>query len=168
MKIGGWDIILGVDWMYQFSPTSFDFKQLKIILCNDNESIFLEGMVENPVVRKMKGRTIKQCRQEEWRSKAICNIQIESEVPETLSDLQKEFLDVFESPTILPPERQLDHQIPLKSDSKPFKLKSYINSHFQKSEIEKQVVEMLKNGIIQPSSSLFASPLLLVRKKYGL
>lgn len=47
MKIGGSDIILGVDWMYYFSPISFDFKQLKVTLSNNNESFLLEGMVEN-------------------------------------------------------------------------------------------------------------------------
>lgn len=65
MKLGGWDIILGVDWMYQFSPISFDFKQLKITLSNDKETILLEGLVENPVVKKMSGKTVKKCREEE-------------------------------------------------------------------------------------------------------
>jgi hypothetical protein len=36
-----------------------------------------------------------------------------------------------------------------------------------KTEIEKQIEDMLKKGIIQPSSSLFFSPILLVKKKDG-
>lgn len=71
---------------------------------------------------------------------------------------------MFESPTT---ERHLDHHFPLKPESQPFKLKPYRYPHFQKSKIEKQVVEMLQNGIIQPSSIPFASPVLLVRKNYG-
>lgn len=35
----------------------------------------------------------------------------------------------------------------------------------KKTEIEKQIQEMLKSGIIQPSTSPFSSPILLLKKK---
>jgi hypothetical protein len=46
-------------------------------------------------------------------------------------------------------------------------VKPYRYAPHQKSEIEKQVADMLKRGVIQESTSPFASPVLLMRKKYG-
>ncbi|XP_027166082.1 uncharacterized protein LOC113766055 [Coffea eugenioides] len=83
----------------------------------------------------------------------------------TVSTAQSQ--DVFSEPKQLPPKRSFDHQIPLKADAKPFKLAPYRYPYVQKTEIEKQVNEMLHSGIIQPSHSLFASPVLLIDLRSG-
>ena len=46
-------------------------------------------------------------------------------------------------------------------------MKPYRYTPFQKDEIEKQVTHLLQSGMIQQSSSPFASPALLVKKKTG-
>lgn len=43
----------------------------------------------------------------------------------------------------------------------------YRHSPLQKDEIERQIADMLAAGIVQPSVSPFASPVLLVKKKDG-
>jgi hypothetical protein len=46
-------------------------------------------------------------------------------------------------------------------------VRPYKYSPHQKTEIEKQVLELLNQGIIQRSVSSFASPILIVKKKDG-
>lgn len=53
----------------------------------------------------------------------------------------------------------------MKEGSQPFSIRPYRNSYEQKNEIEKLILEMLDSGVIRPSSSPFASPILLVKKK---
>jgi hypothetical protein len=51
--------------------------------------------------------------------------------------------------------------------AQPFRQRPYRYTPQQKDEIEKQVQEMLDTGVIQHSSSPFAYPILLVKKKDG-
>jgi hypothetical protein len=51
--------------------------------------------------------------------------------------------------------------------AQPVNIRPYRYSPAQKDEIESQLSEMLKNGIIKPSARPYASPVLLVRKKDG-
>ena len=60
-----------------------------------------------------------------------------------------------------------DHSIPLLPGASPVNLRPYHYNPAQKTEIEKQVSDMLQQGVIQRSASPFSSPVLLVQKKDG-
>uniref|UniRef100_A0A7C9B4J8 Reverse transcriptase domain-containing protein n=1 Tax=Opuntia streptacantha TaxID=393608 RepID=A0A7C9B4J8_OPUST len=89
------------------------------------------------------------------------------------SDPQLQFLlqqhqDLFAEPATLPPSRGIfDHKIPLEQGTNPFCIRPYRYPLQQKDVIEELVQEMLDKGIIQYSTSPFASPVVLVRKKDG-
>jgi hypothetical protein len=72
---------------------------------------------------------------------------------------------VFEEPKGLPPPRQADHQIVLMPQLVPVNLRSYQYSYYQKLQLDKIIEELIKNSVIQPSSSPYAA--LLVKKKDG-
>jgi transposase InsO family protein len=62
----------------------------------------------------------------------------------------------------------VEHAIPISSDFKPKRLKAYRVPERLKGEVDRQIQEMLEQGIIQPSQSPMASPLVCVLKgKYG-
>ena len=87
--------------------------------------------------------------------------------PEPVQQLVDSQAHMFKNPNSLPPSRQFDHQIPLLPGIKLVNIKPYRYSPTQKDEIERQIQEMLTNGIIKPSQSPFASPVILVKKKDG-
>ena len=84
--------------------------------------------------------------------------------PET-DALVKQFKHLFKPPTSLPPSQACNHTIPLIPGARPVFIRPYRYPPSLKDEIEGQVSDMLKQGLIQPSSSSFSSPVLLVKKK---
>jgi hypothetical protein len=81
--------------------------------------------------------------------------------------LLQEFKGVFEESTGLPPTRSHDHKINLLEGGQPTSARPYRYPYYQKEEIEKQVRDMLKSGVVRPSQSPYSSPVLLVRKEDG-
>lgn len=81
-----------------------------------------------------------------------------------LQQLLYEFGTLLEGLKSLPP-RSHDHVIRHNKGSNPPNNRPYSYHHYLKNEIEQIVQEMLVVGIIQPSTSPFSSPVLLVHKK---
>ena len=70
-------------------------------------------------------------------------------------------------PSGLPPQRTVNHQINLKTDSKPFNQHSYRMNQVELSTLRKQLDELLEQKFIEPSLSQYGSPCLFVKKKTG-
>lgn len=88
-------------------------------------------------------------------------------VPPAIQQVLSDYQHLFKEPTTLPPPRQCDHQIELVPGAQPVNIRPYRYTPAQKSEIENQLAEMLKNRTIKPSTSPYASPVLLLRKMDG-
>ena len=78
-----------------------------------------------------------------------------------------EFADVFREPSGLPPDRGIEHVIPLEDDSQPPFKRMYRLSPAELVEVKRQVTELLQRQLIEPSVSPFGAPILFVLKKTG-
>jgi hypothetical protein len=70
-------------------------------------------------------------------------------------------------PPSVPPDRGFEHIIELEAGVKPVISTPYRHPKKYKDEIEKAIKELLDMGHIGPSSSPFASSVVLVKKKDG-
>ena len=90
------------------------------------------------------------------------------EATSSVQGVLKEFSDVFSEPKTLPPLRENhNHPVILKEGADLVNLRPYRHPSIQEDEIEKQVKGLLESGVIRESSSPFASPIALVKKKDG-
>lgn len=174
LALGGYDMILGMEWLEQFSPMWIDWKRKKRRFNLQDKRVTLTGVKDRVehyklVNAKQLSGLVKSGAVS--RMVQLCVVEKDAaesdSVPPQVTEILTEFVARFQEPTSLPPHRDFDHNIPLIPGARPVNKKPYRYSPQQKDEIEKQVVQMLNQGIIQSSSSPFASPVLLVKKKDG-
>lgn len=172
LALGGYDIILGMDWLQQHSPMKIDWNQKWLEFNYNQQLIRLMGVAQQTNhcfeisgeqllgMAKM-GAIMYMVQLNENRHGEPTNIQ------PVVQELIQEFQSVFAEPKGLPPKRRCDHKIPLVEGAQPVNLRPYRYNPELKDEIERQIAEMLDSGVIQHSQSAWSSPALLVRKKDG-
>lgn len=155
-----YDGIIGMDWLSAQGTMSvnwlqkwlsFDYKDSKVVLQGDPPSEFEFTIVELQLIRETQET----------------KVTVLEDVPEEIQQVIASFADIFEESAGLPPRRSCDHKIPLVEGARHVNIRPYRYSPEQKTEIERQVKEMLASGVILPSTSPFASPIILVKTKDG-
>ncbi|XP_037424582.1 uncharacterized protein LOC119289334 [Triticum dicoccoides] len=174
LPLENYDIILGMNWLEVMSPMWVDWKLKVMEFQHENTKVTLRGLRDNtascqPVSRKklrglLNTSAVDHVIQLYHISPSRDTI---APIPEAVQHILDKHKAVFSAPTELPPHRSFDHQIPLLPGATSVNVKPYRYSPMQKTEIENQIVAMLQQGIMQCNSSLFASPVLLVKKKDG-
>ena len=84
-----------------------------------------------------------------------------------IDTLQHDFADVFATPSGLPPDRGVEHVIPLLPDSQPPFQRMYRLAPSELQEVQRQITELLSKQLIEPSTSPYGAPVLFVEKKTG-
>ncbi|WVZ53521.1 LOW QUALITY PROTEIN: hypothetical protein U9M48_004449 [Paspalum notatum var. saurae] len=180
-------MILVADWLEDHSPAWIHWKQKLVRLPHKGKRIQLKGIRDPPTQcksispRKVKGlirrKAIVHGSQVHRSSPSteILSVQVtepsvkltftRADVPAPVHELLQ--YDFFKEPETLPPMRADDHQITLLPGAQPVNVRPYKYSPQQKNEIQKKILTMLKTRVIAHSTSPFASPVLLVKKKNG-
>jgi hypothetical protein len=168
-----YDLILGMDWLDACGKMWVDWPNKKMRFKHRGKRITLRGIrdkvqscdiisadeMEKLMAQGALAQVIHLCPVgESYEPTAL---------PDEIEQLLKDNEASFATPTKLPPHRSFDHNIELMQGVQPVNLKPYRYSPQQKDEIERHVKEMMAQGIIKPSRSPFASPVLLVKKKDG-
>ncbi|KAJ4809119.1 polyprotein [Rhynchospora pubera] len=177
LDLEGSDVVLGVQWLETLGPILTDWSQLTMDFTHNGKSIHLQGN-SSPFAQAISSAALhKLIATDGIGSSYMClttepsdqntTIPNFTSLPPKLQTTISTFSDLFAEPQGLPPSRPIDHRIPLNAGTDAVNVKPYRYPHFQKSEIEKLVADLLQSGAIRPSSSAFSSPVLLVRKKDG-
>nr|GEW83786.1 putative reverse transcriptase domain-containing protein [Tanacetum cinerariifolium] len=138
IELGTFDVVIGMDWLVK----------------HDAVIVYGERVVRIPYGNKMLIVVSDKDKSKEKRMK---------DVPE-IHDFPEVFLE--ELPR-LPQPRQVEFRIDLVPRAAPVSRAPYILALSEMKEFSVQLQELLKKGIIHPSSSPWGAPVLFVKKKDG-
>lgn len=148
-----YDIILGIDWMYAFSPVTLDLPLRLLTVYNQGKMIMLTDHTTPPADCVLEPSEMKKLLSKSVLGYLIQIHALDSEdtstsepIPTEIETLLQQFQSVISEPTGLPPKRDCDHAIPLLEGSQPPNLRPYRVPHMQKGAMEEIILKMLKNA----------------------
>ncbi|KOM26277.1 hypothetical protein LR48_Vigan246s000500 [Vigna angularis] len=175
-ELGGVDLFLVVSWLATLGEVKTNWKTLTMRFNQDAREVRIQG---DPTLTKRvitPATLLKEIEIEvvslvwnmgctELEERVDEGETLHPEQQAELEDILEDFEDIFQEPKGLPPNRSMNHQIRVKVSVDPVNVRPYRYPHLLKTEIEKQVSEMLTSRIIRPSNSPYSSPVILVKKK---
>ncbi|XP_022030328.1 uncharacterized protein LOC110931233 [Helianthus annuus] len=182
IPLSNYDMVLGVQWLRELNDISWNFKELTMKFKVGHLAFELKGLDNNNTVTLCsaekcndminKKSAVASCQLFNIQDQNNDRNQLEPAIQDIVQDdaiqtLLKQFEDIFQEPTQLPPSRQCDHKIVLTNEEAAINQRPYRYPAGQKDVIEKMTQEMLDSGVIRESQSSFASPVVLVKKKDG-
>jgi hypothetical protein len=169
------NIIVGVQWLSTLGPITTNYNTMEMPFMEENgKKVVLRGMTGNTprVVTTKRMEAI--FRKEDIVYAAECRISVwvhkkgDTHYSPAIQRIIDMHSKVFEPiPPGAPPDRGFEHIIELEEGAKPVITTPYRHPKKYKDEIEKAIKELLDMGHIRPSSSPFASSVVLVKKKDG-
>ncbi|XP_059066288.1 uncharacterized protein LOC131857619 [Cryptomeria japonica] len=173
VELGDSDVILGIPWIHSLGRFYLDHPKLELGFTQNGQEVLIQGLHDGTtrMVTSKKLERIFRRSQGEWAAQCMVldkNSNQGEAIHVDIKPIIKKHKKVFEDiPKGLPPKRGFEHTIELEEGAKPVITTPYRHPRGYKEEIEKAIKELLEMGHIQPSSSPFASSVVLVKKKDG-
>ncbi|KAM0043609.1 putative nucleotidyltransferase, Ribonuclease H [Helianthus debilis subsp. tardiflorus] len=161
---GSLDFILGLEWLSSLGEVVHDWQHSWMRFEHQGVSVQLQGFQQGQSSLSALHQWLSLDGIVMGSSFPPISPALSNQEQTSLQTLLQQFDEIFQPPSSLPPSRSHDHSIQL-SRSDPICVRPYRYPHTQKTEIERQVQDLLRMGMIRPSKSAFSSPVILVRKK---
>lgn len=153
LSLASYDGIIGLDWLGKYNPMITHWEQGWLAIQHEGRQVVLHG--EGPNLCTHALVEIHHIRDSVPEKQEL--------LPTEVQTVLDSFSVVFEAPTGLPPRRRYDHHIPLIPGARPVSVRPYHVAPELKTEIEKQIQELLEQGVITHNNSAFGSPVMLVK-----
>lgn len=175
LQINGADAVLGIDWLKKLGPITTDYTSGIMNFTHQGQEVSLAADATcgpEPVSATQLKQFLQTGSTSAFYQLSVQPVTRTETAPAqhplpSIQHLLLRYNHLFQSPSRLPPPRQVVHRITLAPSTALINVRPYRYPHFQKNEIEKQVSELLSAGLIRPSLSPYSSPVLLVKKKDG-
>ncbi|XP_059068313.1 uncharacterized protein LOC131858861 [Cryptomeria japonica] len=166
-----YDVIFGMPWIHSLGRFTMDHPNPEIYFKHAGQEVTLKGLPNGSpkVVSCSRMERIFRHYQAEWVAQCMILDKSSGQGQAVHVDIQpilESHKRVFEDiPPGLPPKRGFEHTIELETSARLVITTPYRHPRKFKEEIEKTIKELLEMGHIQPSTSPFASSVVLVKKK---
>ena len=172
--IACYDVLLGADFM-NFHHIHINWKDTSVVTASGLKLTKRRRDSQPPTIQQINIRKLQQIlRHDDQADTFAIFIRPKQEEPskptQLLTDsLLSDYADLFpdDLPDALPPRRNVDHQIILVPGSRPTARRYYRMPPSELAELRKVLDNLLDKGLIRPSSSAFAAPVLFVNKPDG-
>jgi len=162
------EVILGMDWLGKYKAT-LDCHRGKVRFEREGGKLEFQG------IRPASGKLVVSAVQAERMLQNGCEAYLATITTTdggTSSELEdipvaKDFADVFQSLSGVRPDRSDPFTIELEPRTAPLSKAPYRMAPPEMAELKKQLDDLLEKGFIQPSSSPWGAPVLIVKKKDG-
>jgi hypothetical protein len=132
LDLPGQDVVLGSDWLAQYSPVGFDYNSRALLLVKDGKQIAIPACDTLDTATEIQAHELDKIISKGATGFVIHSLNDCSDttmkavpLPQEIEQLLQQYVELFNEPHGLPPVRACDHSIPLQENAIPPNTRPY-------------------------------------------